>query len=403
MTGRLALQAQLDAAVELRPLTLVQGLPRVGRSRLIADWMDRRADAAFCTDPAMAPGSDGVLVLDHLGQSGVAALVAAVRTADVDGCRTRYVAAPIDLATSFALRDSLTGGFATIDVIPLRPDEIGDPVTSLSTAMGPLAADAVASDAQPQPGPDPRRHWLRGGFPESLAAPSDLASLNWRRELLEPLLERDYGRWGLPPGYPLPDVLRWLARRNGAEMNETTNQFGKRTELKSAFFVLGKLGIIRRLKNVAALDHPEDSLMDKLFVRDTGLLHALVGIVTDEQLGQYKAIGASFESYGIEALIAAAGTDCGAQFYRFNNGQGDDEIDLILDFPVQAGRRIAIEFKVGPNKKAEPGFFRACTLLGIEEQLVVHAGSVSYRDERVPRYDLRSAMKRITEIAAGEQ
>lgn len=401
MTGRLALQAQLDAAVELRTLTLVQGLPRVGRSRLIADWMDRRTDAVFCTDLAIAPRPDGVLVLDHLGQSGVAALVTAVRAADVAGGRIRYVAAPTDLATSFALRDSLTGGFATIDVTPLRLDEIENPVTYLSTAMGPLAADTAPSDAQLQPVTDPRRHWLRGGFPESLAAPTDLASLNWRRELLEPLLERDYGRWGLPPGYPLSDVLRWLARRNSAEMDETTNQFGKRAELKSAVFVLEKLGIIRRLKNVAALDHPEDSLMDKLFLRDTGVLHALVGIVSGEHLDQYTAIGASFESYAIESLIAAAGADSGAQFYRFNNGRGDDEIDLILDFPVQAGRRIAIELKVGPSKKAEPGFFRACALLGIKEQLVVHAGSEPCLDERVPRYDLRSAMKTITEIAAG--
>ena len=403
MTGRLALQTQLDTAVELRTLTLVQGLPRVGRSRLIAEWMDRRTDAAFCADLAMMPKSDGVFVLDHLGQNGVEALVAAVRTADVAGGRTRYVAAPADLATSIALRDLLTGGFATIDVMPLRLDEIEYPVTSLSIAMGPLAATAVPFDAQPESGPDPRRHWLRGGFPESLAASSDAASLKWRRELLEQLLERDYRRLGLPPGYPLLDVLHWLARRNSAEMDETTNQFGKRTELKSAVFVLEKLGIIRRLKNIAALDHPEDLLMDKLFVRDTGLLHALVGVVTSEHLDRYGAIGASFESYAIESLTAAAGADCGAQFYRFNNGNGDDEIDLILDFPVQAGRRIAIEFKVGPTKKAEPGFFRACNLLGIEEQLVVHAGSEPYLSERVPRYDLRSAMKRIAEIAAGGQ
>ena len=401
MTGRLALQEQLDAAVEQRTMTLMQGLPRVGRSRLIADWIKRRTDATLCTNPTVALGSTGVLVLDHVDQSGVTALVAAVRAAEVAGGRTRYVVAPTDLATSFALRDALAGAFQTIDVIPLRLDEIENSVTSLSAAMGPLTANVVASAPQPQTVQDPRLHWLRGGFPESLDAITDKASLTWRRQLIEPLLERDYSRWSVPPAYPLQEVLRWLAQRNSAEMDETISRFGKRAELKSAIFVLEKLGLIRRLPNVAAVDHPQDSLLDKLFVRDTGLLHALLGIVTRDQLDQHKAIGASFESYAIESLIAAAGTECGNQFYRFDNGQGDDEIDLILDFPAQASRRIAIECKVGPTKKAEPGFFRACALIGIEEQLVVHSGSESHLDERVPRFDLRSAMKRVTAIAAG--
>ena len=383
MTGRLALQAQLDAAVEHRTMTMLQGLPRVGRSWLIADWMKRRADVVLRTDPTVAAGSDGVVVLDHVDHSGVASLIAAVRAAEIAGGRTRYVVAPTDLATSFALRDALAGAFETIDVMPLRPNEIEDRVTSLSAAMGPLVATAAPTAPEPQSVPDPGRHWLRGGFPESLDAPSDQSSLTWRRQLLGPLLERDYSRCGLLPAYPLQEVLRWVAQRNSAEMDESISRFGKRAELKSAIFVLEKLGLIRRLPNVAAVDHPDEPLMDKLFMRDTGLLHALLGIVTVDQLKTHKEIGASFESYAIEALIAAAGNECVKQFYRFDQGQGDDEIDLILDFPAQAGRRIAIECKVSPTKRPEPGFFRACGLMGITEQIVVHSGPDSYLDEKV--------------------
>jgi len=397
VTGRLALQAKLDAAVERRTLTLVQGLPRVGRSRLITDWAERRTDAVLRTGPEVEGGSDGILVLDHLDHGGVADLIAAVRASEVAGGRTRYVAVPTDLATSFALRDALTGGFETIDVMPLRPDEIESRGTTLSAAMGPLLDVATAAAPEPQAVPDPHHHWLRGGFPESLDAPSDQASLTWRRELLDPLLERDYSRCGLPAAYPLHDVLRWLAQRNSAEMDDSVSRFGKRPELKSAVFVLEKLGLIRRLQNVASIDHPEDPLMDKLFVRDTGLLHALLGIVTVDQLERHKAVGASFESYAIEALIASAGPECGKSFYRFDNGQGDDEIDLILDFPTQGGRRIAIECKVGPTKRPEPGFFRACGVLGITDQFVVHSGPDSFLNEGIPRLDLRSAMKRIAE------
>lgn len=333
MTGRLALQDRLDEAVEHRTMTLVKGLPRVGRSRLIADWIKRRTDAVQHTDSTVAAGSEGVLIFDHVDHGGVAALISAVRAAEIAGGQSRYVVVPIDLTTSFALQDALTGAFETIDVMPLRPDEIEEGGTSLSAATGPLAATSAPMVPEPQSVPDRHRHWLRGGFPESLALPSDQASLAWRRQLLEPLLERDYSRCGLPPAYPLHDVLRWVAQRNSAEMDESISRFGKRAELKSAIFVLEKLGLIRRLPNVAAVDHPEDPLMDKLFIRDTGLLHALLGIVTVDQLEAHKAIGASFESYAIEALIAAAGSECGKQFYRFDQGQGDDEIDLILDFP----------------------------------------------------------------------
>ncbi len=164
--------------------------------------------------------------------------------------------------------------------------------------------------------------------------------------------------------------------------------------------MLEKLGLIRRLRNIAASERADAELKDKLFVRDTGLLHAMLGIVTREQLSQHKAIGASFESYATEGLIASAGAGCRAQYYRFDNGQGEDEIDLILDLPSQGGGQIAIEFKVGLNRRAEPGFLRACAQLGIDEQLVVHSGTDTVLDERIRRLDLRSAMRRIAEMAS---
>ncbi len=400
MNGRPRLQAHLDAAVKLRTIIILQGLPRVGRSRLIADWLERRPDAALCSNPAEVAGSDTIAVLDQFDQAMVPALVSAVRASERTGGRTRFVVAPNDLSTSFAIRDALTGAFAAIEVTPLHLDELDDGANRLSSAMGPLSAIAAFPMSEPLPTPNPMRHWLRGGFPESLAATTDDFSLAWRRQLIEPLLERDYTRWGLPAAFQLRELLRWLALRNSAEIDDNTNKFGKRAEFNSAVHVLEKLGLVRRLRNIVAFERADAELKDKLFVRDTGLLHAMLGIVTREQLAQHKAIGASFESYAIEALIASAGEGCSAQFYRFDNGQGEDEIDLILDLPSQRRSQIAIEFKVGPNKRAEPGFLRACTQLGIDEQLVVHSGTDAVLDERIPRLDLRSAIRRIAEMAA---
>lgn len=403
MIGRFALQAKLDAAVEQRTITLVQGLPRVGRSRFITDWVTKRPDVVMHSHPTAHVEKDMVVVLDHFDQGSVPALVDAVRAAQATGTRNRFVVLPTDLATSFAIRDALVGTFETIDVMPLRPDEVAHGTPILSAAMGPLVPSAspnapVLNSVQE----GPYRHWLRGGFPESLTALSDQASLTWRRQLLEPLLERDYGRCGLYPAYPLKEVLIWLAQRNSSEIDDSNGRFGTARDFKAAVFALEKLGLIRRLPNIVAVDNPESLLKDKLFVRDSGLLHALLGIVTVDQLVGHKAVGASFESYAIEALVAAAGDNCEKQFYRYDHGSGWDEIDLILDLSSTSGRRIAIEFKVNPSKRPKLGFLRACSQMGISEQMVVHSGPNSILNESVPRFELKSAMRKIAAIAHGE-
>jgi hypothetical protein len=363
--------------------------------------MERRSDAKLEPNPAAMTREGGIVVFDHFDPADVVPLVSAVRAAELAGDRTRFVIAPIDLATNFAVRDKLAGLFYPIEVGPLRLDEVEDGAALFSTAMGPVVASAGPT-LELVSVTDPRRLWVRGGLPESLDAPSDLASFTWRRHMIAPLLGRDYGRCNVLASFPLWDLFDWLAGRNGSEEDDAASQFGKRAELKSGVFVLEKLGLIRRLTNAAISVRPDKDFKDKLFVRDTGLLHAMIGIVTNDDLEQSKAIGSSFESYAIEALLAAVGTtECGARYYRFDNGQGADEIDLILDFPTQQGRQIAIECKVGPSKQARPGFFRACGLMGITEQLVVHSGPASNREDRVPRLDLRSAIKRVADIAAG--
>jgi len=171
MNGRPRLQAHLDAAVKLRTIIILQGLPRVGRSRLIADWLERRPDAALCSNPAEVAGSDTIAVLDQFDQAMVPALVSAVRASERTGGRTRFVVAPNDLSTSFAIRDALTGAFAAIEVTPLHLDELDDGANRLSSAMGPLSAIAAFPMSEPLPTPNPMRHWLRGGFPESSRPP----------------------------------------------------------------------------------------------------------------------------------------------------------------------------------------------------------------------------------------
>lgn len=389
---------QLDNAVERSEITILRGLPRVGRSSFLEDWQARRADAMRCQvqDIRLEPG---IFILDHVDVRAIDQIIGLVRAAEEAKSRTRLIVAPSDLITAERLRTTLPGVVGAVEIAPLRIEELAVEARQQQLATGPVEAAPLAAIPAPVPAVDPNRHWLRGGFPGSLLAHEDQVSLMWRRNMLDGLLARDYTEWGVDRAFPMVDMFRWLANQNSAELDEHGCGFAKRQELKSAVYVLELLGLVRRLPNYPAGSSASMNRKQKLFVRDTGLLHATLGIETSTQLRANQAIGASFESYATEALILAAEGRSGAQFYREMGSNGEDEIDLILDFPSQNGRLVAIEFKVGPNQKAKKGFYNGCAALNIEDRFVVHSGDMSDLGEPVHRLDLRTAVTRIAEIS----
>jgi predicted AAA+ superfamily ATPase len=293
----------------------------------------------------------------------------------------------------------LPGVVRPVEIVPIQIEEAANEALVPSTATGPTEAMPTASMPTNQPTLDPDRHWLRGGFPESLAADSDRSSLEWRRAMLEALLSRDYTKWDVERAFPLGNVLRWLANQNGGELDESSCLFANRRELRSGIHVLVKLGLVRRLPNFPAGSSSSMSRKPKLFVRDSGVLHSLLGIETSPQLRSHRDIGGSFESYAGESLIIAGTDRCGAQFYREKGREGEDEIDLILNFPSQNDRRVAIEFKVGTDRSAKKGFHSACAALGVHDRFVVHSGDTAYLGDPVDRLDLKTAIARVSEIA----
>ena len=219
--------------------------------------------------------------------------------------------------------------------------------------------------------------------------------------MIKTLLERDYTHWKVPQSYRIQDALCYLANRNSDEFDSNPLGIGKLAEFKSAVHVLEKLGLVRRLFNFPAGSNESLTRKPKLYVRDTGILHAMLGIETAEQLRSHKNAGASFESYAIEALILAAGEGCSAQFYRADGSNGADEIDLVLNFPGQNNRVVAIECKVGADRPPRRGFFPGYEVVKASEKFVVHAGQTPDRNGAVHRLDLNSAIKRVATIASG--
>jgi predicted AAA+ superfamily ATPase len=124
----------------------------------------------------------------------------------------------------------------------------------------------------------------------------------------------------------------------------------------------------------------------RVYVRDTGLLHALLGLETLDDVLGHPVVGASWEGFAIETLIANAPDGTEAHFYRTSAGA---EIDLLLTLPGQ--RRWAIEIKRSLTPKLDRGFYGARQDIGAERSLVVYAGSETYPiGDRITALSLRA-------------
>lgn len=393
------MHGELDRALASSRIVLVLGLPRVGRSAFVRCWARDRGEAVAGSLVGPLP-AEGILIFDHLSLADAELLIQHVRTAEAGDGSTRFIAIPRDLAAANRLRTALAGSAPTLEICPLQLGEFQMERAVLSAPSGPLAAQTPEPVATNTQAFDPDVLWLRGGIPESLDAESDTASLEFRQRLVGDLLARDYSEWGVSFGTPLDAVLRWLANQNGGELDETGFKPLKKAELRSVIYVFERLGLVRKLPNFPAGHSTSFTRMQKVHLRDTGLLHAVLGIQTIGQLREGVAVGDSFESFAIEALIKASNGLAIPQFYREDTGSGPDELDLVLDFGRGIGRLVAVEFKVSPNTSPRPGFYRARERIQATDAFVVHAGPTAITTDGIDRLDLSSAIQRIAAIAA---
>lgn len=393
-------EARLNDAIQRTPCLLLQGLPRVGRSTLVEQWAETRDDVIFCTPDALVSEGPIIAIVDHVDVASTAQIIDTIRNADK---RTRFLIIPIDLHALVAIQRALVGTSFIIELEPLSPEDLSDSNAPVAKAIG---ATAIAL-AEPELTDIPRHsvehsHWLRGGLPESHSHDVAQTSLEWRNALLEGLLARDYSYFNLTPGSRLSDVLKWLAYRNGSEFSSEKCKLPlKKSEIDSAVFVLQRLGLVRNLENFALGRAESATLMPKLYIRDSGLLHSVHGIATVEQLRAHEGVGDSWEGYVIEMIVAECGNFADPQFYRAldeDKENGENEIDLVLDFSKRGGPIVAIECKVSPNKEPRPGFYRASAAIAARDGFTVHSGATSRTDVEVHRLTLADALQRVRNI-----
>ena len=256
-------------------------------------------------------------------------------------------------------------GSAAMDLLRQSGESLAGRISYLE--LGPFDALEVPPDQLD-------RLWVRGGFPRSFLADNDDLSVEWRRDFIRTYLERDIPQFGSRiPAETLRRFWTMLAhnqsqRFNAAELASGLGVDGKTTA--SYLDLLVDLLLVRRLRAWHRNVGKRLVKSPKVYVRDSGIVHALLGIRDKETLLGHPVAGPSWESFVTETLIAAAPDGTEAHYYRTATGT---EIDLLLTLP--GGKLWAIEIKRSSAPSVERGFHLACADLKPNKRFVVYSGS----------------------------
>jgi uncharacterized protein len=261
-------------------------------------------------------------------------------------------------------------GSASMDLLRQSSESLAGRITHLE--LGQIDALEIAGTR-----PDLDRLWLRGGFPDSLLAADDADSFAWRQDFIRTYLERDIPAFA--PKIPTETLRRFwtmLAHQQGSLLN--TSQLASSLEMSSPALtrytnLMVDLLLLRRLRPYHVNIGKRLVKSPKVYVRDSGITHALLGIVTMETVLGHPVAGSSWEGMVLESLIQTLPAWVLPSFYRTAAGA---EVDLILEFP---GNRVwAIEIKRSLSPKVSKGFYQACQDLTPEKAFVVYAGQDRY-------------------------
>lgn len=223
------------------------------------------------------------------------------------------------------------------------------------------------------------RLWVRGGFPESFLAPDGSVSQEWRSSLIKTYLERDIPELGVRiPSEALDRLWTMLAHNQGCVLNAAHLARNLGVDGKTVvryIDVLADLMLVRRLQPYFVNVGKRLTKSPKVFIRDSGLVHTPLGIAGNDSLVRHPVVGASWEGFVIENLLALRGSGIHPipGFYRTATGA---EIDLLLEWPDE---KWAIEVKRSLNPVPERGFYSAIDDVKPSRSFVVYPGTERFR------------------------
>ena len=350
------------------PAVVLLGARQVGKTTLARKCaeqrdgiyldLESRRDLSKLSDPEdyLSQREDRLVILDEIQQ--VPTLFPALRGL-IDEGRTR------------GRREGrfLLLGSASLELIQQSSETLAGRIAYLE--MQPLDALEVGADAV-------RRLWWRGGFPDSFLAASDEASAEYRDFLIRSYLEREMPMHGIRlEAGKLRNLWTMLAHSQGGLANAAALSRNLELDVRtvnSQLDLLENLFFLRRLKPWHRNAGKRMVKSPRLYLRDSGLLHELLGIGNEEALAGHPVVGASWEGFVIENLLACVPPRTEASFYRTATG---NEVDLVLTF--RDGKSWAVEIKRGLSPVLSSGFFLALEDIKPDKTFVVYGGDERYR------------------------
>lgn len=234
-----------------------------------------------------------------------------------------------------------------------------------------------------------QQHWLRGGFPLSYLATSESNSLVWRKGFIQTLLERDFPQWGVrTAATTLWRFWTMLAHYHGQTWNAA--EFARALAVSEPtsrryLDLLSDAFMVRQLQPWYANIRKRQVKAPKVYIRDSGLLHQLLGITDEKDLMTHPKIGASWEGYAIEEVLSVVQPE-EIGFWATHQGA---EIDLLMR---KQGRNIGVECKRTDAPRMTPSIRNAIGELKLDAIAVVYPGNKRFvmadRVEAVPLQDL---------------
>ena len=374
MIPRSAILSDMKAALERSPVVVLSGPRQCGKTTLARELLSADSVNYFdLEDPAsLARLDEPMTALRPL--EGLVVIDEVQRRPDLFPM-LRVLADRRPSSARFLILGSASG-----DLLRQTSESLAGRAERIT--IGGFSLEEVGADAL-------QDLWRRGGFPLSYLAATETDSLSWRSQFIQALLERDLPQWGIRvPATALRRFWTILAHYHGQTWNGAdaarTLGVGEAT-VRRYLDLLTDAFMVRQLQPWRANLRKRQVKSPKVYVRDSGLLHRLLGIDTAKALVSHPKIGASWEGFVIEQVLVSEPHD-EAFFWATHQGA---EIDLILS---RGGRLLGVECKRTDAPRVTPSIKNALADLDLDRVAVVYPGERRYpladRVEAVPVSEL---------------
>jgi hypothetical protein len=376
---RTALEKRIMAAIDDYPVTLILGPRQCGKTSLARKIVEKRRGTYFDIEDPETPLQPDIArtVLKDLG--GLVVIDEVQRQPSLFGL-LRVLSDRRPLPARFLLLGSASPAI----------------VKGISETLAGRVAyvDMRGFDVSEAGVKDWTRLWVRGGFPLAYLAAESKKSFAWRLNFIQSFLERDIPQLGIRvPATALRRFWTMLAHYHGQIWNasELARAMGVKQDTARHYLdILCGAFMVRQLPPWFENTGKRVVKASKIYLRDTGLLHALLGLDTKEQLLAHPRLGFSWEGFAMEEVIRAAQADRQAYFYRTHAGA---EIDLLI---MHRGKRYGFEFRFEDAPRPTRSMHQVTEDLGLERIWVVYPGdrrySVSERIELLPLNEIDHAI-----------